>query len=652
MGQPFKQPLFVGGVAALTMCLGLSGCAAGTDGPVPTDGGSSAAVSIDVRAESMSDAGQTALMVAEGMSKAGDDAGVASEPTAEEDVATASLTEEQLNSINMLNYLSVVVQDVNSSSDSRVKLEEVYSNLLNNTAPDAVDEATKWQLENILDTIQSFRMTDVKRDRIRYLYEQSQAQAIREAVPDPVALLSTVVGSGLNPVKAIATIGYMGIDAVTGYVAATSSSESQYIQSGWELDDQEQETLHASRKGMFSYMIQIVDSYGLPGNLTLSEEAVDDFVSWENNDNVVRRIRFLESNRDTYAALGKYWLVLAKSYYENGEYQKCLDAIGTYEGMSTGIFRRDYEYAKVLPLAISAASEVLSEDDYVSAADGYAQALLSNTGSSEWELRYVAAQTYVDLFARTGQRRYVQAAYDVMLDNVNYLIDRQQELNRAYLSPVKWETISEGMTDEERSARDADNKMLEKTRSTELPPVYQPLVVNCRLLFAISDAMGATDDQRAVVQDMLHGDGQRLFLVDGLDEEFGYDPDGDAPASTGEGISMSPGQLTIPVRYLTNTAHIKVTVLSDSGDTLQTYEDWGINRVDRDRDDEESSMRAVYTSDAAGSFDYQPGMSIVVEVDPCPENDVPTVTRTLHVTSVDDGSFRPFWDRKPEISIG
>ena len=119
------------------------------------------------------------------------------------------------------------------------------------------------------------------------------------------------------------------------------------MQDGWVLDDEEAANLHDSRKRAFMFMIEIVREEELPGELALSESAVENFVKWKNNENVYQRLQFLESEEDTYKAFGNYWLELADSYYETGEYAKCLDAVAKYEELQTEIFRKDYYLAQM-----------------------------------------------------------------------------------------------------------------------------------------------------------------------------------------------------------------------------------------------------------------------------------------------------------------
>jgi LPS O-antigen subunit length determinant protein (WzzB/FepE family) len=50
-----------------------------------------------------------------------------------------ALTDEQRNAIGMLNYITVLTQDINASKNSRMYMEEAYSTLINNTYTNAVD---------------------------------------------------------------------------------------------------------------------------------------------------------------------------------------------------------------------------------------------------------------------------------------------------------------------------------------------------------------------------------------------------------------------------------------------------------------------------------------------------------------------------------
>ena len=509
-----------------------------------------------------------------------------------------SLSETQQNSMAMLNYLAVLTEQINTSKNNRLSLEAIYKSLYNNTSPNAVDDRTLNELEGMLDTLEKYRMINVKRERLAYIYEQNQAQAIRSAIPNPLGLLSAVQSGDL--VKLAASVAYMAVDSYTSYQSATNEASLQYLTDGWELDDEEAAALHQRRKDMFVYMVRTVQDYGLPGDQALSEENVEQLVQWQSNDNVVRRIQFLESNKATYQGYGGYWLTLAASYYDQGRYQDCLDAIASYEDMQTGIFRKDKDYAKVMPLAIASASEVLSGNEYVKYADERVSKLLANCNKDDWELRYFAAQTYVDLYGKAGGGDYLNKAYDIALNNVNYLVDNQRTLNNDYLAEIKEAQEKDGMTKEQKEEVKQYNKMLNEVRKSELPPVYQPLLVNCDLLFALADELKVSDSERSKIDGMLHQGGERIFLTKALDDKYRF---GDKSGDWSDGVvSIEDGgkKIALPAELVNQLTVVEVKTSSADGNIPG---EWSAIEVKRENKDEFGTFKAIYENrDAGGSY--------------------------------------------------
>lgn len=306
---------------------------------------------------------------------------------------------------------------------------------------------------------------------LRYIYEQNRAQALRQAIPDPVGLLSAV--SSGNILKSAASVIYMAVDAASSYQNAVTQTDLQYLQDGWQLEDEEAQELHNSRKSTFEYMVDMVRENSLPGEYALNENAVNDFVEWKDKTNLTSKIQWLESNESTYEKFGPFWLELAKSYYKSEEYDKCLDAIKKYEGISVKIFRKDYDYAEALPMAIVSAKEIRDKNVYIQTAREYSEVILSNADGENWALRYFVAQIYLDLYKQTGSKEYLQKAYDIALNNVNVLVESQKELNLAYLSDIQEVSVNKEAEDEDREKKEVKqyNKLLKAQRKVELPPV-------------------------------------------------------------------------------------------------------------------------------------------------------------------------------------
>ena len=75
------------------------------------------------------------------------------------------VTTEQLTALSMLNHLTVLTQETNDSRNSRLFMEKAYSDLVNNTYPNSVDSRTLGRLTRLLDTMERYRMINVKRER-------------------------------------------------------------------------------------------------------------------------------------------------------------------------------------------------------------------------------------------------------------------------------------------------------------------------------------------------------------------------------------------------------------------------------------------------------------------------------------------------------
>ena len=527
----------------------------------------------------------------------------------DQETIDVELSEEQMrtNSLAMLNYLAVLSQRVNASKDSRLELETMYSDLFNNIRPDRIDQPTLDEIIQLTNTIENYRIISVKRERLRYLYEQQRAEAIREAIPSPVAILNVVHSRSLP--ELLLSIGYIAVDSYTGYMNAANEASLQYLTEGWELDDEQAAYLHSQRQAAFTYMWDMVNIYHLDGGLALNEDAVRDLVEWENNPNSVARERWLERHEDIYGAYGGYWLILAKTYYELGKYQECFDAMGTYEIVRTDILRRDHDYAEMLPLAIAAASKVMTDDaEFESYASSRAAEIVRNSDDSNWELRYVAALVYVDLYSISGNTDYLLDAYDIVLDNVNLLVIDQRIQNEKYLAEVVEETVPAGSTKEQSAEIKEYNKKLKEERKRALPPISQPLLVNCDLLFALAEKLDIPENERLRIDGILHPGGEAAFLVEPLDEAYRMSGSGEVRDSSH--IVMEETRITIPAYYLGDSSTVSVSCGSGSQVVPGT---WSVKEVKRGTEgDIDTFVVTLENKDAKGC--YTDGDTVVITI--------------------------------------
>jgi len=528
------------------------------------------------------------------------------------------LTSKQKNAVNMLNYIMTITQEINNSKESRLYLESAYSSLINNSDPGLIDTRTQERITNILDTLEQYRMIAEKREKLRYIYEQNRAQALRQAIPDPVGLLSAV--SSGNILKSAASVIYMAVDAASSYQNAVTQTDLQYLQDGWQLEDEEAQELHNSRKSTFEYMVDMVRENSLPGEYALNENAVNDFVEWKDKTNLTSKIQWLESNESTYEKFGPFWLELAKSYYESEEYDKCLDAIKKYEGISVKIFRKDYDYAEALPMAIVSAKEIRDKNVYIQTAREYSEVILSNADGENWALRYFVAQIYLDLYKQTGSKEYLQKAYDIALNNVNVLVESQKELNLAYLSDIQEVSVNKEAEDEDREKKEVKqyNKLLKAQRKVELPPVDEALYLNCDLLFALAEQLDISVDEQKKIDAILHENGEPVFLTQALDEKFWFESADKKLDVQNIDIDFDGKTLKIPAVCIADRSRITVSVDGSSGN--QTFQDWTVKKVYRPKGADCSDFIVIFTSETAKKYKYESGDKIAVQITPVAES--------------------------------
>lgn len=546
---------------------------------------------------------------------------IVDQPAEEEAEVVDPLTLTQKNSVAMLNYLAAISQKIEETKNNRVYLEQVYSSLINNTNPDKIDKTTQDHLTNMLDIIEDYRMISIKRDRLQYLYEMDKAATIKKAVPNPLAVLS--VANALDWKRLVATVVYTAIDSYNNYKNANDELDKQFMISGWDLDDNEAENIHKNRKRAFNYMVNIVRENNLPGNLALSEAAIEQYTKYVNTENVYQKLQFLESEQATYIQFGSYWLELADCYYELEDYSSCLDCFDRYDDIYTEIFRKDYSYAELLPKAIVAAqNEYKDSDRYVDIIGKYTDSLVKNTENTDWALRYFAAQSYMDLYTNSGDEDYLRKAYTIVLDNVNQLIDTQKSVNQTYLNDVK-ELILPDAKDM-RNASDKDkkeaekrrkeeqknlekyNKSLKEKRKTECPSLYEPLVLNCDLLFSLAEKLNISDKEKKNIEGMLQTDTNGVFISKPINDMYSF-----FSKDNSYTVELKKDEIKIPVELLTEDAVVVVSITDSKGTTVFT--DTEVTKVDRKGKDI-STFVAYVSSKKLKSFKWSAEAKVEISI--------------------------------------
>lgn len=526
------------------------------------------------------------------------------------------LTEQQRNSINMLNYMSVIAQKINVSSSNQLFLESAYSSLSNNTYPNAIDTDTQTRMTELMDSLEEFRMIAKKRERLQYIYEQNKAQALKQAIPSPLSIMNIVQSK--NYLDAAISVLYMAVDSASSYASASSQADMQFIQDGWELDDEESAALHKNILDQMNYLIDIVRKYNIPGDYTLNNEDIEDFVSWSNKTDkrLTSKIEWFETHESKYQYFGSYWLELAKDYYNDSNYEKCLDSINEYEKINTRIYRKNIDYANVLPMVILSAKEVKEPEEYKEIAEEYCKVIENNTNDSNWDLRYFVAQIYMDLYNIDQNEQYLNNAYKIILNNVNNLVEEQTELNSTYLNPIVEVKAEKDATKSTKNEIKNYNKLIKEERKIALPPVSEALYLNCELLFALADKINVSSSEKKKIDKILHGNGEVLFLTESIDNQFYFTSN--TTNQDDINFTYSGDEFTIPANYVADRTTVKVTVKNNDKTTV--FEDYAVEKVKRPKNSIDcSEFTVTYKSDLVKKYKFADGDVITIEILPTGE---------------------------------
>ena len=516
------------------------------------------------------------------------------------------LSNEQKNSIAWLNYLAMVSQEIISYSHNKVYLDEIYSELIDNTKPQNIDKNTSECINKFLDSIQKYRMIEKDKERLKYIYDKKKVGQIKNSIPDKKLLFKSLknIKKG-NLVELVGTAVYTAVNTIENNISFENETELEYLRNNWELDDEADTNLHEIRKEYFNYMVDMSRKNKSIGDLTLNEETIKKFVEYKNNDNLSQQIQLLENNKDTYKYFGSYWLLLAECYYKNKEYQKCLDCIDEYENLGCDIFRKDYDFAKTLTLAIASAAEIQPENTYINTAERYLKLMNDNVKDDEWELKYFEAVTYIDLYSRIEKTEYVKSMYEIIKNNIIYLASEQKKLNEDYLKKEK--------------------------RKTGLPQIYEPLALNCDLLFSVADKMNLSQKEKEKVNEILAVNSDNpVFWTEPVRNKFSFSPS----KTIADNAKFNHDRIILPVSIVSENSKIKVTVTR--GDNIKVYEDWKVTEIKRS-DDNFSSFTVKYESDEADFCHYQ--RDSVVKVEILNEYSEPVILnfKVISLTPMDDG---------------
>ena len=152
----------------------------------------------------------------------------------------------------------------------------------------------------------------------------------------------------------------------------------------------------------------------------------------------------------------------------------------------------------------------------------------------------------------------------------------------------------------------AYNKSLHEIRETELPPLYEPLLLNCDLLFALADRMQISDSEKNDIEGILQTENNGVFLTRPINDLYSF-----SERNENDQIEFSTSEISIPACLLTPDATFTVTV-SDQGNTT-VFDDFVIDEVEREEEALDTFIAHV-TSEEMDDYEWTQNAQVKVEI--------------------------------------
>ena len=259
-----------------------------------------------------------------------------------------------------------------------------------------------------------------------------------------------------------------------------------------------------------------------------------------------------------------------------------------YEDLAIGIYKQDHNAVELYMKAIVATQKIYAanKNQYVSNLNEYVEKILKNTSSDDWAQRYFVAQVYIDLYGKTNEKSYLKNAFDRTYENVTVLLDGQRKIDSKYLKDVELIAIDSDLAKADKKKIKEYNKKIEDYRENECIALYEPLVLNCELLFELAEELDISQAEKDEIDEILQK--RDIFLVDPIRNLYAF-----KKINLDYDIELKKDEIIIPASMLTDKSVLEIRINNNGEETL--IEDYEIEEVERKGADIEEFYAHVYS---------------------------------------------------------
>lgn len=353
------------------------------------------------------------------------------------------------------------IRVLSADSGNRVVIEDLHFQDLVPT----MQSFSKDYYNDFNSTLTELQINDLERNRLRYVYERNQQSTLFSSlVPNALSIASIAYFSGLNMRTLIAVAG-TALSSYSSYLTAKDQMELEYLQSNWDLDDDQKRLLDDLENKLYSYVCDIVVSLGLPRSEALSKDDLISFVKSCHKENPNTRYTELKRMESRLVRLPDYWRELAKTSYDLFDYEEALQYLERYESMYVPIFFHDNDYAEAMMIKASCLIETRDFDDsLISELLDIAKKIQENISMDDWLRYFFCANLYQKIYEATSDLSYAEMAFDCMYSVLSYMINEYAQATDDYLNLT---FIDEGLEIIDAKLESADTTLANEKATKE-----------------------------------------------------------------------------------------------------------------------------------------------------------------------------------------
>ncbi|MDR2141530.1 MAG: hypothetical protein LBR11_07055 [Deltaproteobacteria bacterium] len=327
----------------------------------------------------------------------------------------------RINTHQALNYALIAVSQILYSRD-KILITQIYDDIINNInfAEIKDDQELIDLYKRIMDRITEMRIDDEMRNRLAFIKDRKQENAVIKAASDNLPRNSG--GGGLW--------GFIGaaVSSVAGgfidYELNTAEYQAELDQGNWQLEDKSVREINDLNKQVLETSWRLLNRYSLDGEKRLSQQILGEFsrvLAAPDRAVALRQLIRLENEFSLYPP---YWFYRGFLHQTQGQKKEALDCFKNFDKIWRPILIKDPMYAEVAKFLLVDSIERANKENQKK----YADIIIKHSDKDSWLNIAFAGIVYDEL----GDRATAEDIFQRNIDN-----ERGIPVSRLALSNLK-----------------------------------------------------------------------------------------------------------------------------------------------------------------------------------------------------------------------